>query len=250
MMKVVIIDDDIAAIGSLAESLAFYKDIELVGTAMNGNDGLKIINSVEPDLLFLDIEMPDMSGLDFLERMQNSSVKLCHVVIYTSYEEYMLPSFRNEAFDFLLKPVDKKELDIVMQRFYTDILQLHKDLKDIGIRKQSDSRLLFYVNNIDFRIVNVKNIGLFQHNQELRVWETVIAGREKPIRLKRCANNEALLKIDSSFVQVHQRYIININYLLEVTDNICHFYPPFDGINYVKVGRFYRKRLLSNFENV
>jgi len=78
----------------------------------------------------------------------------------------------------------------------------------------------------------------------------VIAGSKNPVRLKRNANNDVLVKINPSFVQVHQRYIININYLMDVTDNVCHFYPPFDDLEYVKVGRLYRKKLLDIFENI
>ena len=56
-----------------------------------------------------------------------------------------------------------------------------------------------------------------------------------------------LLGIDDSFVQVSQKFIININYLLEVCDNICRFYPPFEDIDYVKVGRFFRRKLISRY---
>ena len=56
-----------------------------------------------------------------------------------------------------------------------------------------------------------------------------------------------MLGIDDSFVQVSQKFIININYLLEVCDNICRFYPPFEDIDYVKVGRFFRRKLISRY---
>ena len=73
------------------------------------------------------------------------------------------------------------------------------------------------------------------------------AGCDKPMRLKRNVNKDVLLGIDNSFIQVSQKYIININYLMEVCDNICRFYPRFDNIDYVKVGRFYRRKLIKRF---
>jgi two-component system LytT family response regulator len=249
-MKIVIIDDNASAIEALMIKLALYADAELSGTAMNGTNGLAIVNKVKPDLLFLDVELPDMSGLDFLEQMQKSSAADCHIVIYTSHDKYMLRSFRNGAFDFLLKPFEQEELDAVMQRFYMKRPSANVDMKDVGIKRQNEDKLLFYLNTVDFRLVNVKDIGLFQYNHELRVWEVVIAGSKNPVRLKRNANNDVLVKINPSFVQVHQRYIININYLMDVTDNVCHFYPPFDDLEYVKVGRLYRKKLLDIFENI
>lgn len=68
-----------------------------------------------------------------------------------------------------------------------------------------------------------------------------------PLRLKRGVSKDVLLGIDDSFVQVSQKFIININYLLEVCDNICRFYPPFEDIDYVKVGRFFRRKLISRY---
>ena len=59
-----------------------------------------------------------------------------------------------------------------------------------------------------------------------------------------------ILSLDSQFVQVHQKYIVNINYLFQVTDNHCSFYPPFEAIDYVIVGSTYRKKLMELFTNI
>ena len=107
--------------------------------------------------------------------------------------------------------------------------------------------LLFYTNSIDFRLVHTRDIGLFQYNHENRVWEVIVAGHPTPIKLRRNVNNETLLTIDDRFVQVSQKYVININYLIEVNDNVCRFYPPFDKIDYVKVGRLFRRKLTERF---
>ena len=73
------------------------------------------------------------------------------------------------------------------------------------------------------------------------------AGVEEPMRLKRNINSDALLGISPDFVQVHQKFIINMSYLIEVTDNCCRFFPPFDKIENVRVGRFYRRKLVEKF---
>lgn len=250
-MKAIIVDDSIAAIESLKVKLKeSYHDIQVVATATNGNDGLSLVKNEDPDLLFLDIELPDISGLDFLCQMHNNSSKWCHVIIYTSYSNYMLRAFRNDAFDFLQKPIDDKDLDIVMQRFYTDYQQPHHDNNKYDMQDQGNGKLLFYINSIDFCLITIKDIGLFRYNHDLRVWEIIVNGRKDKIRLKRNTQKESILNISKAFVQVHQKYIININYLMEVTDNICRFFPPFSDLDYVKVGRLYRKRLLNNFLGV
>jgi hypothetical protein len=70
------------------------------------------------------------------------------------------------------------------------------------------------------------------------------------VRLKRTLKSEELLDFDSQFVQVSQRCIINMNYLIEVVDNVCHFYPPFETLTHVKVGRFYRRKLIERFSSL
>ncbi|MBP7359039.1 MAG: response regulator transcription factor [Prevotella sp.] len=250
-MKAIIVDDSIAAIEALKAKLKeSYHDIQVVATATNGNEGLTLVRNSNPDLLFLDIELPDISGLDFLCQMRNSSNNWCHVIIYTSYSNYMLPAFRNYAFDFLQKPIEDKDLEAVMQRFYTDYQQPHLNNNKYDMQNQGNGKLLFYINSIDFCLITIKDIGLFRYNHDLRVWEIIVNGRKNIIRLKRNTQKESILNISDTFVQVHQKYIININYLMEVTDNVCRFFPPFSNLDYVKVGRLYRKRLLNNFLGV
>lgn len=247
-MKTIIIDDSTSAIEALADKLGKYEDIQLVGTANNGRIGLNLAKEVNPDVVFLDVELPDMSGVEFLEQMDNTLPEQCHVVMYTGHPQYMLPAFRKNAFDYLLKPIDDNELEQIIHRVQSARQrQTEHDFSDGIIRQKSDNKLLFYTNSVDFRLVHIRDIGLFQYNHEIRVWEVVIAGRKAPIRLKRSVNNETLLKIDDRFIQVSQRYVININYLLEVNDNKCQFYPPFDKIDYVKVGRLFRKKLIERF---
>ena len=77
-----------------------------------------------------------------------------------------------------------------------------------------------------------------------------MACRKEPIKLKRNANNETLLAIDPRFIQVSQKFIININYLLEVKDNMCKLFPPFDKVDYVKVGRLFKKKLIERFNTL
>lgn len=250
-MKIIIIDDEPSAISVLKAKLDDYEEIEVAGVATNGERGLQLLKKEKPDALFLDVELPDMTGIEFLSLAGNELVDKCRVVMYTAHSKYMLPSFRNHAFDFLTKPIDEHELSTVVKRLLMPARQLHTaTLEHTSIERRKDDKLLFYTNSLDFRLAHIRDIGFFQYNHEQRVWEMVLAGTSSPIKLKRSANNESLLTIDASFVQVSQRFIININYLLEVCDNICRFFPPFDKIDYVKVGRLYRKKLIEQFESL
>lgn len=250
-MKAIIIDDNPASIETLADKLKEYDGIELAGKASNGAKGLELLRNVEPDVAFLDVELPDISGIDLLERINATAKGWCRIVMYTGHEDYMLSSFRNYAFDFLLKPIDDSELAKVVQRLYTSRGGGKPSPGETGKAKQlNEDKMLFYTNTADFRLVHIRDIGLFQYNHDLRVWEVVVAGRKESIKLKRDVNNKNLLAVDQRFIQVSQRYIININYLLEVNDNVCRLYPPFDKIDYVNVGRQFRKKLIDKFNTL
>ena len=247
MINAIIVDDTPAAITDLAAKLGKYEDVTLAATATCGEDGIGQVMRYKPELLFLDMELPDMTGLQFLERLKEETDFWCYVVIYTAYSDYMLPAFRNRAFDFLLKPVDEAELDTIMARFQADRQSGEARRRQDDAVKREGGKLLFYTNAVDFRLVQIRDICVFYYDHESRVWTVVAAGCDRPMRLKRNVTKDVLLKIDDNFVQVSQKYIININYLLEVRDNICRFYPPFEDIDYVKVGRFFRRKLISRY---
>jgi len=250
-MKIAIIDDEASSIAALSDALKKYDDTDIVGTASNGMRGISLMRETMPDVLFLDVELPDMSGLEFLEQQAHITQGRCHIVIYTAHSHYMLPAFRNEAFDFLLKPVDPTELQKVLQRCQ---IALNKSVSQASTTPQANGngtklgeKIILYTNMTDFRLVDMRDIGFFQYNHLLRVWEVILAGQQEPLRLKRTQNNESLVNLDARFIQVHQKYIININYLMEVHDNTCRFYPPFDQFDHVIVGRQYRKRFIEQF---
>lgn len=250
-MKTIIIDDEPSAISVLQARLDDYEEINVAGIATNGESGLKLLKKEQPDALFLDVELPDMTGIEFLSLAGNDYLDNCKVVMYTAHDKYMLPSFRNHAFDFLAKPLDDKELTTVVKRLLESAGNATSPTpQHTPIEHKEDDKLLFYTNSMDFRLAHIRDIGYFQYNHKQRVWEMVLAGSLPPIKLKRSANNESLLAIDANFVQVSQSFIININYLLEVRDNICRFYPPFDKVDCVKVGRLYRKKLIERFDSL
>jgi DNA-binding LytR/AlgR family response regulator len=250
-MKVIIIDDDARSIDMLADKLKVFDGLQLAGTASNAIKGIGLLKEQQPDLLFLDVELPDMSGLEFLKEMNSIVTTPCRVVIYTAHNDYMLSAFRGKAFDFLLKPFETEELQKIISRFYLEVNSTASNAttagSEDGLDAKDGEKLLLNVNANDFRVVNIKDVVLFQYNHDVRVWEVIVSGCDEPIRLKRMVNNESLLAISPRFVQVHQKYILNINYLMEVNDGVCRLYPPFSHIDYVKVGRTFRKQLMERF---
>ena len=87
------------------------------GTARNGKQGKKLIAKVQPDLLFLDVELPDMTGMELLQEIRDSVSWNMRIVFYTAYDKYMIQAIREAAFDYLLKPFEEQELRDILARF-------------------------------------------------------------------------------------------------------------------------------------
>lgn len=260
-MNIIIVDDDRKAAETLKYKLEEYDGIEVIGMAYNGMDGLRLYNDSKPDVMFLDVDMPDISGIEFLERIEMNIGSRCRVVMYTAYSRYMLSAFRNKAFDYLMKPINDTELRTIIRRVCIDMSTEQPRTPSTpaapaaptfigdGIARRNDGKYIVYTNAVDFRLVDINDIGFFAYNSDLRVWEVTLAGEKHPIRLKRNINSDMLLALNDTLVRVSQKHIINIAYLMEVADNTCHFYPPFDALQEVKVGRLFRKKLIDRFSS-
>jgi len=111
-MKALIIDDERLARLELRRLLGAHPEVEIVGEARGGEEALALIAKLGPDLLFLDIQMPGMSGFDLLERLED----LPQVIFTTAYDEYALKAFEVNALDYLLKPVAPARLAAALAR--------------------------------------------------------------------------------------------------------------------------------------
>lgn len=245
-MNAIIIDDNAAAANELRRQLEPYTDITVVGMASNGFDGLALADEKKPNVMFLDVEMPDVSGLDFLDRVSWAKDGRCKIVMYTAHDRFILSAMRRRAFDVLLKPIDPKELEAIVERLRTE----GPTTKAEEDKQTNPNMILLWTNAVDFRLVNKNDIGLFSYNHVQRSWEARLGSSDKPIRIRRSLKSDDLLRLDPQFVQVSQKHIINMNYLIEVVDGVCRFLPPFDQVDDVTVGRTFRKKLTDHFLNL
>lgn len=131
-MNIAIVDDDKTAARLLADKLKGFEEAHISGIAANGMDGLALVMDTNPDLLFLDIELPDISGIEFLERIADSAASDCRVVMYTAHQKFMLSAFRNQAFDYLMKPIDDQELRTIIRRVCLD-MQMPKPVSPMRV---------------------------------------------------------------------------------------------------------------------
>jgi len=115
MLRAVIVDDEPLARKRLRELLAERADIELVGEAVDGTSAIQAIDDLRPDLVFLDVEMPEATGLEVLERISHDPF----VIFTTAYDRYAVAAFELQAIDYLLKPFGEERLARALDRVST-----------------------------------------------------------------------------------------------------------------------------------
>jgi two-component system LytT family response regulator/two-component system response regulator LytT len=115
-ISTLIVDDEELARDELSYLLREFRDVEILGFAANGPEALKLIEDFEPDLVFLDVQMPGLDGLNVIRRLREKQIPAPYFVLSTAYDQYAVEAFREEAFDYLLKPIEKERLEVTMER--------------------------------------------------------------------------------------------------------------------------------------
>ena len=115
-ISTLIIDDEQLARDELTFLLRDFPEIELVATAANGLEAVELIESLEPDLVFLDVQMPGLDGMGVIRQLRERKVPLPHFVLATAFDHYAIEAFRMEALDYLLKPIEKDRLAETIHR--------------------------------------------------------------------------------------------------------------------------------------
>ncbi len=244
--KVAIVDDDELSLDNLAFGLQKFEDFHVEGTARNGASGKKLIAKVHPDLLFLDVELPDMRGMDLLDSIRESLTWDMKVVFYTAYDKYMVSAIRQSAFDYLLKPFEEEELELIISRFMKRIELERKAVSFPSALVNTSQTFMVFTPTNDMRALRPAEIGYFRYCSERKQWEVVLSG-QAPLPLKKSTTAEQIVKYASCFVQIHQSFIINIDYLMIIKDSKCVLYPPFENVSELLVSKKFKKELQDRY---
>ena len=166
--KVVIVDDERTAIDALRRELEPYREFEVKGIAGNGAKGKKMIMELHPDLLFLDVELPDILGLNLLSEIKDDVLWDMKVVFYTAYDKYLLQALRESAFDYLLKPFVSGDLELIIERYRKAALS-HPAIPAFAasvsaLLPQRDTFMISTVTG--FKLLRIEEIGFFEYSKE------------------------------------------------------------------------------------
>jgi two-component system LytT family response regulator len=206
MQKVVLIDDERLARSELKRLLQEFPDVEVIGEAANANEGIEKIETLNPDLVFLDIQMPGKTGFDMLAELERAP----HVIFVTAYDEYALKAFEVNALDYLMKPVEPKRLADALLR----------------VRQKDEEDLLSYSNRgmlgeHDQVFVKDGERCWFVKLSEVRLFESVgnyakvFFGTNKPLILKSLNALEERLD-EKTFFRANRKHIINLRMIEKI----------------------------------
>lgn len=115
-ISAVLVDDEKLASDELAYQLKEFPDLDVVATASNGLEAVKLIEDLEPDLVFMDVQMPGLDGIGVIRKLREKKVPLPYFVMATAYDQYAVEAFRLEALDYVLKPVEQERLAATVDR--------------------------------------------------------------------------------------------------------------------------------------
>ena len=214
-ISAILVDDEKLASDELAYQLGDFPDIEIVATASNGLEALKLIEDLEPDLVFLDVQMPGLDGLGVIRKLREIDIPLPYFVMATAYDQYAVEAFRWEALDYLLKPIEKERLVMAVERARKGIAERAKTAPpDLPLPKPTLQRtkLLVKSNQRNF-IVDAKEIVYATIEDGLI---TVVASN-----LEGQSNYRTIEELQSNldpdnFWRVHRSYLVNIHRIKEV----------------------------------
>ncbi|MDR9831129.1 two-component system response regulator BtsR [Vibrio sp. FNV 38] len=203
MLSALVIDDELLAREELAELLEESNKIKVIGTANNAIEGLKKINQLKPDIVFLDIQMPQITGIELLGMLDPDTMP--KVVFVTAYEQYAIQAFEDNAFDYLLKPIDPQRLKKTLCR----LGKVYKQPTDI--RKIAPERL-----------IHVPCIGLNRimviPAEEVQLAYSDISGVQVQTH-EQTATSQLTLKVleeKTALVRCHRQYLVNIKSIKEI----------------------------------
>ena len=203
-MKGIIIDDERLARAELRKLLQDFPEIEVVDEAANVDEGISKIENHNPDVIFLDIQMPGKTGFDLLSELDHAP----QVIFTTAYDEYALKAFEVNALDYLLKPVEPRRLADTVEK-------LMKGKQSMPMRNGSEFEKQSLLNEDDQVFVKDGERCWFVKLSEVRLFESVgnyakvFFGPNKPLILKSLNSLEERLD-DKVFFRANRKHIVNL----------------------------------------
>jgi two-component system, LytTR family, response regulator len=214
-IKTVIADDEVLARQKLRQLLQDDSNIEIVGEGANALETIDLVQFTNPDLILLDIHMPDMDGFDIVSALAaNEQVRLPKIIFTTAYDKYAIRAFEINAIDYLLKPFTRERLKQAFQRAEEQLAVSHEN----GAGKKHDQEGTSYATRLVFKskgrilflpMTDIRWIGAEEN------YVRICADRENHLLRETMAHFETRLD-PNCFIRVHRSAIVNLQHVKEI----------------------------------
>jgi two-component system LytT family response regulator len=202
--KCFLVDDEILAIKELETMLKAFPELEIIGSSDRATKAVEQINSLKPDLIFLDINMPGMNGFELLENLEDAP----EVIFVTAYDEYAIQAFEVNALDYILKPVNPERLrDAINKVQRRTQLEKTNESEKLGIDKK-----IFIKDGEKCFFVPVKDIYLIESEGN---YVRVYFENKKALLHKSLTYMENRLT-EEVFFRANRQYILNLNFIKNI----------------------------------
>ena len=261
-IKVVIVDDEPQSILRLENDFAALEDFEVIASSSSAMSAKTLVMSMQPDVLFIDIEMPGQTGFEVLQSLKDEMPGDLIVVFYSAFDKYMIDALRASAFDFLLKPYQQEELELIVGRIRQKLeggegassssldsssasssssYQNPQDLLGLNGLLGTSGKRLAVLTISGLLMVKPDEVFCCTFDEDTRLWHLRLANGQIH-KLKKQTTAKAVLSLSPSLAQVRQDCIINLDYLISIENYTlrCIFSPPFDQENIIVSRRCYK----------
>jgi two-component system LytT family response regulator len=246
MIKAILIDDEVHCLDTLSILISDYcPDVQLMERCMSAKQGLTAIEKYNPELVFLDIEMPVMNGFEFLEQFKEIHFA---IVFTTSYDQYAIKAIRFSALDYLLKPIDPKELIAAVHK-----VQTQKNLPSPEQFQMLMSQVKHKEANFNkIAIPTSEGFELIPADQLVRCeaddnyTHLFLKNKNKIVACRTLKEVEEQLQDFSSFLRVHNSYLVNLNEVTKYVRGEGGYLVMSDGST-VNVSRSRKEALMKYF---
>lgn len=208
-MRAIIIDDERLARAELRKLLQDFPEVEVIDEAANADEAITKIDTLQPDLVFLDIQMPGKTGFDLLSELERAP----HVIFTTAYDEFALKAFEVSALDYLLKPVEPKRLaDAIQKLQLAEVKEAKTTAENTNNSILGEHDQVFVKDGERCWFVKLSEIRLFE---SVGNYAKVFFGPNKPLILKSLNALEERLD-EKYFFRANRKHIVNLRMIEKV----------------------------------
>jgi len=213
-INAVIIDDEILAQDIITSYLKKYNQVEVIAKCNNGFEGIKVINELKPDIIFLDIQMPKINGFEMLELLDEAPV----IIFSTAFDQYALKAFEVNATDYLLKPYSEERFDEALKKALSQLKNIDNHSEKIKSlishldEKQEYLDRIVVKNNQKITIISVDDLHYIEAQDD---YVMLYTAKGKLLKQKTMKYFESHLN-PKDFVRIHRSYITLIKFIKEI----------------------------------